>query len=123
MVGQVQGRNSTRAGTLREERFKRQKGLGVIPADAKLTPAPEEIPAWDSLADDQRGAGRGRWECSRGTARNADWNIGRVINAVAEMGELDNTLVIYIFGDNGASMEGAITGSVQRAHDAGTASR
>ena len=50
-------------------------------------------------------------EVYAGYCENADWNVGRVIDAVAEMGELDNTLVIYIFGDNGASMEGAITGS------------
>ena len=50
-------------------------------------------------------------EVYAGYCENADWNVGRVINAVAEMGELDNTLVIYIFGDNGASMEGAVTGS------------
>ena len=95
----------------REETFERQKRLGVIPADAKLTPRNEAFPAWDSLADDQKALYARQMEVYAGYCENADWNVGRVIDAVAEMGELDNTLVIYIFGDNGASMEGAITGS------------
>ena len=95
----------------REQTFERQKRLGVIPADAKLTPRNEAFPAWDSLADDQKALYARQMEVYAGYCENADWNVARVIDAVAEMGELDNTLVIYIFGDNGASMEGAITGS------------
>ena len=95
----------------REQTFERQKRLGVIPADAKLTPRNEAFPAWDSLPDDQKALYARQMEVYAGYCENADWNVGRVIDAVEEMGELDNTLVIYIFGDNGASMEGAITGS------------
>ena len=96
---------------LREETFERQKKLGVIPNDAVLTPRPDELPAWDSLSDGERKLYARQMEVYAGFQENADWNIGRLLDAVQEMGELDNTLVIYIFGDNGASLEGTITGS------------
>ena len=95
----------------REETFERQKRLGVIPADAKLTPRNPAFPAWDSLPEDQKALYARQMEVYAGYCENADWNAGRVIDAVEEMGELDNTLVIYIYGDNGASMEGTLTGS------------
>jgi arylsulfatase A-like enzyme len=96
---------------LREETFERQKQRGVIPADAELTPRPEAMPAWDSLdANHQRLYAR-QMEVYAGYCENTDWNIGRVIDAIDEMGELENTLVIYIWGDNGASMEGTLTGT------------
>ena len=91
----------------REQTFERQKQLGVIPADAELTPRNEAFPAWESLPEDQKALYARQMEVYAGYCENADWNAGRVIDAVEEMGELDNTLVIYIFGDNGASMEGA----------------
>ncbi len=96
---------------LREETFERQKALGVIPPDAVLTPRPDDLPAWDSLSDGEKKLYARQMEVYAGYQENADWNIGRLLDAVEEMGELDNTLVIYIFGDNGASMEGTITGS------------
>ena len=96
---------------LREDTFERQKRLGVIPADAVLTPRPDELPAWDSLSDDERTLYARQMEVYAGFQENADWNIGRLLDAVEDMGELDNTLVIYIFGDNGASLEGTLTGS------------
>ena len=96
---------------LREETFERQKTLGVIPPDAMLTPRPDELPAWDSLSDSEKTLYARQMEVYAGFQENADWNVGRLLDAVGEMGELDNTLVIYIFGDNGASMEGTITGS------------
>ena len=80
----------------REQTFERQKRLGVIPADAKLTPRNEAFPAWDSLAEDQKALYARQMEVYAGYCENADWNAGRVIAAVEEMGELDNTLVIYI---------------------------
>jgi arylsulfatase A-like enzyme len=96
---------------LRAETFERQKQRGVIPADAELTPRPEAMPAWNSLdANHQRLYAR-QMEVYAGYCENADWNIGRVIDAIDEMGELENTLVIYIWGDNGASMEGTLTGT------------
>ena len=96
---------------LREETFERQKALGVIPPDTVLTPRPDALPAWDSLSDSEKTLYARQMEVYAGFQENADWNVGRLLDAVEEMGELDNTLVIYIFGDNGASMEGTITGS------------
>jgi arylsulfatase A-like enzyme len=96
---------------LREETFARQKQLGVIPADAELTQRPEAMPAWDSLDENHKRLYARQMEVYAGYCENADWNIGRVIDAIEEMGELENTLVIYIWGDNGASMEGTLTGT------------
>ena len=83
----------------------------MIPADAELTPRPDALPAWDSLSESEKKLYARQMEVYAGFQENADWNIGRLLDAVEEMGELDNTLVIYIFGDNGASLEGTITGS------------
>ena len=96
---------------LREETFERQKTLGVIPPDSVLTPRPDELPAWDSLSDSEKKLYARQMEVYAGFQENADWNIGRLLDAVEELGERDNTLVIYIFGDNGASLEGTLTGS------------
>ena len=96
---------------LREETFERQKQLGVIPPDAELTPRPDELPAWDSLSDDEKQLYARQMEVYAGFEENTDWNVGRLLDAIDELGELENTLVLYIFGDNGASLEGTITGS------------
>ena len=96
---------------LREETFERQKKLGAIPPDAVLTPRPDALPAWDSLSDSEKKLYARQMEVYAGYQENADWNVGRLLDTVQEMGELENTLVIYIFGDNGASLEGTITGS------------
>ena len=96
---------------LREQTFERQKKLGVIPPDAVLTPRPDALPAWDSLSDSEKQLYARQMEVYAGYQENCDWNVGRLLDAVGKMGELDNTLVFYIFGDNGASMEGTITGS------------
>jgi arylsulfatase len=96
---------------VREETFERQKRLGVIPADAVLTPRPDAFPAWDSLSDNEKELYARQMEVYAGYQENADWNVGRLLDAVEEMGELGHTLIIYIFGDNGASMEGTLTGS------------
>jgi arylsulfatase A-like enzyme len=97
---------------LRVQTFERQKKLGVIPQNAKLTPRAKEFPAWDSLTDAEKKLYARQMEVYSGYQENADWNVGRVINAIEEMGMLDDTLVIYIYGDNGASMEGTTTGCV-----------
>ncbi len=96
---------------LREETFARQKKLGVIPANAKLTPRAPEFPAWDSLPADQKRLYARQMEVFAGFQENCDHEIGRVINAVEEMGIADNTLILYIWGDNGSSMEGTETGT------------
>ena len=96
---------------LREQTFARQKALGVIPADTQLTPRDEAFPAWDSLPDNLKTFYARQMEVYAGFSENADYNVGRVLDAIEELGELDNTLVLWIWGDNGASMEGTITGS------------
>ncbi|GAA3810656.1 arylsulfatase [Cellulomonas soli] len=95
----------------REKTLERQKRLGVVPQDAELTARPEAYPAWESLSDAEKRLYARQMEVFAGFSENADWNVGRLLDAVEEMGELDNTLVIYIWGDNGASMEGTVTGS------------
>jgi arylsulfatase A-like enzyme len=96
---------------LREQVFTRQKELGVIPADAELTPRDEAFPAWDDVPDKLKPFYARQMEVYAGYSENADHNVGRVIDAIEELGELDNTLIMWIWGDNGASMEGTITGS------------
>ena len=83
----------------------------MIPADAELTPRDEAFPAWDEVPDKLKAYYARQMEVYAGYSENADYNVGRVIDAIDELGELDNTLIIWIWGDNGASMEGTITGS------------
>ncbi len=96
---------------LREETFARQKALGVIPPDTELTARDEAFPAWDGLPDNLKAFYARQMEVYAGFSENADHNVGRVIDAIDELGELDNTVILWIWGDNGASMEGTITGS------------
>jgi arylsulfatase len=91
--------------------FERQKKLAVIPPDTALTPRPPEIPAWDSLSPDEKKVAARLMEVFAGFMAQADHEIGRVMEAFRQTGQLDNTLVIYIAGDNGASMEGGLTGT------------
>jgi len=95
----------------REIVFEEQKKLGVIPPDTKLTPRPAAIPAWDSLSDDQKKVAARLMEVYAGFTAQSDHELGRVIDAIAATGQLDNTLIIYIAGDNGASMEGGLYGT------------
>jgi arylsulfatase len=95
----------------RERTLERQKRLGVVPADTELTPRPEAYPAWDSLSEAEKRLYVRQMEVFAGFSENADWNVGRLLDEVERMGEMDNTLVFYIWGDNGASMEGTVTGS------------
>jgi arylsulfatase len=96
---------------VREETLERQKKLGVVPPDTKLTPRPAEIPAWDSLSSEQRKVYARMMEVYAGALSHCDYQIGRVLDAIGETGQLDNTLVIYIQGDNGASAEGSLQGT------------
>ena len=96
---------------LREETFARQKALGVIPAEAELTPRDEAFAAWDHVPEKLKPFYARQMEVYAGFSENADHNVGRVIDAIDDLGELENTLVLWIWGDNGASMEGTITGS------------
>jgi arylsulfatase len=96
---------------LREETFARQKALGVVPANAKLTERDPAFPAWDSLSGDEKQLYARQMEVYAGFQEVTDHEIGRVVDTVDGMGLADNTIVIYIWGDNGASMEGTETGS------------
>jgi arylsulfatase len=95
---------------VREETLARQIQLGVVPPGTKLTPRPKEIPAWDSLTADQKKLYAHMMEVYAACLAYCDSNIGRVIQAVEDSGELDNTLIICIMGDNGASGEGTLQG-------------
>jgi len=95
----------------RERTIERQKKLGIIPPETQLAPRPDQYPAWDTLSDTEKKLYARQMEVFAGFSENADWNVGRLLDSIDEMGETDNTLVIYIWGDNGASMEGTITGS------------
>ena len=95
---------------LREETFAREKKLGVIPADAELTPRPKELPAWDSLPADERKLLAHQAEVYAGFLAQTDYEVGRLLQAIQDEGKADNTLVFYIVGDNGASGEGGLDG-------------
>jgi arylsulfatase len=95
----------------REETFERQKKLGVIPADTKLTPRPAEIPAWDSLTADQKRVAERLMETFAAFTAQTDYEVGRVLDALGEIGQAENTLVFWEIGDNGSSMEGGLYGS------------
>jgi arylsulfatase A-like enzyme len=96
----------------REQTFARQKQLGVIPADAKLTPRPKEIPAWGEQSAEAKKVYSRLMENYTGYLEYTDAQIGRVVDAVTDSGEMDNTIIIYIVGDNGASAEGGLEGTV-----------
>lgn len=95
---------------VREETLARQKKLGVVPEATRLTPRPEGIPAWDSLNADQKKVFARMMEVYAGALSHCDHQIGRMIEAVEASGELDNTIVMFIQGDNGASAEGTAQG-------------
>ncbi|HEY9311303.1 arylsulfatase [Williamsia sp.] len=95
----------------REAIIARQKELGVVPADAELTPRPDAIPSWDEMSDDLKPVLERQMEIYAGFLEHTDFHVGRVIDAVESLGALDNTLIYYIIGDNGASAEGTVNGA------------
>ena len=95
---------------LREETLARQIKLGVVPAGTKLAPKPEAIKDWDKLSADEKKLFERQMEVYAGFGEYADTEIGRLIEAIKETGQLDNTLIFYIVGDNGASAEGGMNG-------------
>jgi arylsulfatase A-like enzyme len=96
---------------LRETIFANQKRLGIMPADAKLTPWPKDLPRWDSLSLLQKKLFIKQADVYGAYLAYTDHEIGRVIQEVQDEGQLDNTLIIYISGDNGASAEGMLNGT------------
>jgi len=100
---------------LREEIFARQKELGVIPGDAELTKRPEEIPAWDAMPKELRPVLARQMEIYAGFLEHTDHHVGRLVDALKDLEVLDDTLVFYIIGDNGASAEGTLNGTFNEA--------
>src|SRR6266545_2939347 len=96
---------------VRQQIFANQKKLGVIPQDAQLTAWPATIPKWDTLSDDAKKLYIREADVYAAFLAYTDYEIGRVIQAVQDAGKLDNTLIIYISGDNGASPEGTLNGT------------
>ena len=96
---------------LRETIFANQKKLGIMPANAQLTPWPKELPQWDSLSVLEKKLFVKQADVYGAYLAYTDHEIGRVIQAVEDLGQLDNTLIIYISGDNGASPEGMLNGT------------
>jgi arylsulfatase len=103
---------------VREETLARQIRLGIVPPNTQLTKRPEQIPAWDSLSADQKRLYARMMEVYAGALSHADYNIGRLLDAIEQSGQLDNTLVIFMMGDNGASAEGTLQGTT---NEVGTA--
>ena len=96
---------------LRDISFARQKALGVIPADARLTARPAEIPAWDAMPKELLPVLTRQMEVYAGFVEYTDYHVGRLVSALEDLGILDDTLILYILGDNGASAEGTVQGS------------
>jgi arylsulfatase len=96
---------------VREETLARQIEMGVVPKGTKLAPIPKEITPWAKLSDDQKKVYARMMEVYAGYLAFTDHNIGRVLDALEQDGQLDNTLVIYIMGDNGPSAEGSLQGT------------
>ncbi len=94
----------------REEVFARQKKLGIVPENARLAPKPEAIKDWDKLTPDEQKLFARQMEVFAAFAAHTDYEIGRVVKAVEDLGDLDNTLIMYLVGDNGASAEGGMVG-------------
>ena len=95
----------------REETFARQKAMGIIPKNAKLAPMPKDIMDWEKLSAKEKELYALQMEAFAGFTEHTDHEVGRLVDAIDELGELDNTLFIYIMGDNGSSGEGGLTGT------------
>jgi len=95
----------------REQILERQKKLGLVPEDAKLVDWPESIPTWDSFTEEGKNYLRRQMEVNAAFMEHVDYHVGRVIDHIESLGELDNTLVIYLTADNGCTAEGTPTGT------------
>jgi arylsulfatase A-like enzyme len=96
---------------LREEIFAREKKLGVIPADCQLTARPKEIPSWDEMPEAMKPVLRRQMEVYAGFMEYTDYHVGRIVEVLEKLKILDNTIIYYIVGDNGASAEGTLNGA------------
>jgi len=96
---------------LRERTLARQKEMGIVPQDTVLAPKPEDIKDWDELSDAERRLFALQMETYAGFTEHTDHQVGRIVDALDEIGELENTLFVYIMGDNGTSAEGGMEGT------------
>jgi arylsulfatase A-like enzyme len=96
---------------VRERTFNRQKELGVIPPEAELTARHDEITAWDDVAEELKPVLARQMEVYAGFLEHTDHHVGRLIDVIEDLGVLDDTIVYYIIGDNGASAEGTMNGA------------
>src|SRR5207302_219656 len=110
-IAKMKGKFDMGWNEMRDQIFANQKKLGVIPADTQLTPWPDLLPKWDTLNPTQKKVYVHQAEIFGAYAAYTDHEIGRVIQAVEDLGKLDNTLIIYISGDNGTSAEGSAIGT------------
>jgi arylsulfatase A-like enzyme len=95
----------------RELTYTRQLDMGILPAGTELTPRPAEIPAWEDVPDNAKTVYLRLMENYAGFMAHTDYHVGRLIDSLEKSGELDNTLIFYIVGDNGASAEGGLEGT------------
>jgi arylsulfatase A-like enzyme len=110
-IDKYKGQFSSGWDRLREETFERQKKMGIIPANTKLTARPKEIPAWDGMSAPQRKLFERQMEAFAGFAAHTDDQVGRLVAQFEKIGAMENTLFFYIVGDNGASAEGGPEGT------------
>jgi arylsulfatase A-like enzyme len=110
-IAKYEGQFSGGWDKLREETFERQKKMGIIPANTKLTGRPKEIPAWADMSAEQKKLFERQMETFAGFAEHTDAEVGRLVAQLEAIGELENTLLFYIVGDNGASAEGGPEGT------------
>jgi arylsulfatase A-like enzyme len=110
-AGKYEGQFADGWDALRERTFARQKDLGVIPVDADLTTRHSEIPAWDDMPAELKPVLEREMEVYAGFLEHTDHHVGRLIDAIDDLGILDDTLIYYIIGDNGASAEGTLNGA------------
>ena len=110
-IEKYQGQFSHGWDVQRERTIARQKELGVIPADAELTTRHEEITAWDDMPAELKPVLERQMEVYAGFLEHTDHEVGRLVDAVEDLGVLDNTIIYYIIGDNGASAEGTMNGA------------
>lgn len=96
----------------REITLQRQKELGVVPPETELAPWPDDVPHWDELSETEKRAAASLMELYAGFAEHTDAQVGRLVDALERLGVLDDTLIVYILGDNGASGEGGIGGTL-----------
>lgn len=111
-VERYRGRFDDGWDAVREATLERQKAAGIVPADCQLSARPDEIPAWDGLGEDERRLFARMMETYAAAATHTDDQVGRIVDELQRLEILDDTLIIYILGDNGASAEGGVAGTL-----------